>query len=99
MTSRAAPTNVISKQLSFSYCIALKENRQALLILRHQRRLPPTSASLIEEIRQSVFILARVPSQLDHNSLVFFHRGLEIMGRCTSTVLVAGFLNQNDRAR
>ena len=99
MTSRAAPTNVISNQLSFSYCITLKENRQALFVLRHQRRLPSTSASLIKEIRQSVFVLARVPSELDHDSLVFFHRGLEIMGRYTSTVLVAGFLNQNDRAR
>ena len=73
--------NVISKQLSFCYCIALKQDREPLLILRHQRWLPSSSASLVQKIGEGIFVLARMPSQLDHDSLVFFHRGLEIMSR------------------
>jgi hypothetical protein len=81
VTSRAAPTKVISKQLAFRYGITLKQDDEALFILRHQRRLPSTSAPLVEQIGERVFIFARVPRQLDHNSLVFFHQELEIMSR------------------
>jgi hypothetical protein len=95
VTSRAAPTNVISKQLSFCYGIALKENCQALLVLGHQRRLPSASASLVEEISQRVFVLTCVSSELDYHSLVFFHRWLEIMSRSTPTVSLPDFWNQN----
>jgi hypothetical protein len=79
VTSLAAPTNVISKQLTFCYGITLKQNREALLVLRHKSRLPSPSASLVEKIGKSIFVLASVPRELDHHSLVFFHRGLEIM--------------------
>ena len=81
MTSRAAPTKVISNQLAFCYRVTLKENDQSLLLLGHQRWFPATSAPLIQQIRQRVFILTRVACQLHDNSLVFFHRGLEIMSR------------------
>ena len=81
MTSRAAPTNVISKPLAFSYRIALKEDRDSLLVLGHQRRLPTSSASLIQKIGKGVFVLSRMSGQLDHNSLVFFHQELEIVSR------------------
>jgi hypothetical protein len=81
VTSRAAPTNVISNYLPFCYCIALKKDRNALLILRHHCRLPPSSASLIQEIGEGIFVVSSMPRQLDHHSLVFFHRGLEIMSR------------------
>jgi len=33
VTSRAAPTKVISKYSTFRYCIALKEDGQALFVL------------------------------------------------------------------
>ena len=79
VTSRAAPTKVISKPSAFCYCIALKQNRQSLLILGHEGRLPPSAAPLIEKIRESVFIFARVTRELHDHSLVFFHRELEIM--------------------
>ena len=81
VTSRAAPTNVISKQLAFCYCIALKQDREALLVLRHQRGLPSASASLVQKIGEGILVLARMPRQLDHHSLVFFHQELEIMSR------------------
>ena len=81
MTSRAAPTNVISKQLAFCYRIALKEDRYALFILRHHRGLPSSSAPLVQEIGEGIFIFSRMSRQLDHHSLVFFHRELEIMSR------------------
>ncbi len=81
MTSLAAPTNVISKQLAFCYRIALKEDCDALLVLRHHCGLPTSSASLVQEIGERVFIFPRMPRQLDHHSLVFFHQELEIMSR------------------
>lgn len=79
MTSRAAPTNVISKQLAFRYCIALKKNRDALLVLGHHRRLPTSSAPLIQKIGKCIFIFSCMARELDYNSLVFFHQELEIM--------------------
>lgn len=78
MTSRAAPTNVISKPLTFSYCITLKEQRHTLFVLRHESRLPATSTPLIEEVGERVFVFTSMPSKLDDNSLVFFHRDGEI---------------------
>ena len=81
MTSRAAPTKVISKQLTFCYGITLKQDYESLFILRHQRRLPSSSAPLVQQIRESILVLARVPRQLDYHSLVFFHQELEIMSR------------------
>ena len=79
VTSRAAPTNVISKQLAFRYCIALKKNRDALLILGHHRRLPTSAASLVQKVSKGIFVLSRMTRELDYDSLVFFHQELEIM--------------------
>lgn len=79
VTSRAAPTNVISKQLAFCYCITLKKDRDALLVLGHHRRLPTPSASLIQKIGKCIFILSGMARELDYDSLVFFHQELEIM--------------------
>ena len=73
-------------RLAFCYCIALKQDGEALFILRHECRLPSTSAPLIEKIGERVLVLACMSSQLDHNSLVFFHQELEIMGRFASIV-------------
>ena len=78
VTSRAAPTKVISRSLTFRYGITLKEDREPLFILRHQRWLPASSTPLVQEIGESIFVFARVPRQLDHYSLVFFHQELEI---------------------
>lgn len=86
MTSRAAPAKVISKQLTFCYGITLEQNGKTLLILRHERRLPSSSAPLIEKIGERILVLARMPRQLDHYSLVFFHRELEIMSSLVSIV-------------
>lgn len=79
MTSRAAPMKVISKQLTFGYRIALKQDRQAVSILGHQCWLPASSASLIQKIGKRILVFPRMPRQLHHHSLVFFHQGLEIM--------------------
>ena len=79
VTSRAAPTNVISKQLAFRYCIALKKDRDALLVLGHHRGLPTSSTPLIQKICKGIFILSCMTRELDYNSLVFFHQELEIM--------------------
>jgi len=81
VTSRAAPTNVISKQLAFCYRIALKEDYDALFVLGHQRGLPASSAPLVQEVSEGVFIFSGVSRQLHHHSLVFFHQELEIMSR------------------
>ena len=67
--------------LAFRYRITLKQDDQPLRVLRHQRRLPSTSAPFVEKICESVFVLECVPCELDDNSLVFFHEELEIMDR------------------
>jgi hypothetical protein len=69
------------QQLAFCYRIALEEDRDALLVLRHHCGLPASSASLVQEISESILVFPRMPRQLDHHSLVFFHRELEIMSR------------------
>ena len=74
VTSRAAPTKVISRSLTFCYGITLKQDYESLFILRHQRRLPSAPASLVQKISESVLVLTRVSRQLDHHSLVFFHQ-------------------------
>ena len=86
MTSRAAPTKVISNRLAFCYCIALKEDCEPLFILRHECWLPSASAPLVQKIGERIFVLACVSRQLDHHSLVFFHQELEIMSRLASIV-------------
>jgi hypothetical protein len=81
VTSRAAPTKVISKQSTFRYGITLKEDGKSLLILRHQRWLPSSSAPFVQKIGKRVLVFTRMPRELDHYSLVFFHQELEIMSR------------------
>ena len=94
MTSRAAPTKVISRLLTFCYGITLKQDYESLFILRHQRRLPSSSASLVQEIGEGILVLARVSRQLDYHSLVFFHQELEIYEPLASIVLIRGVLGQ-----
>src|SRR5687767_6965586 len=62
-------------QMSSALCdgTSREQDRQALLILRHERRLPAAAASLIEEISEGVFVFTRVAGELYHYSLVFFH--------------------------
>ena len=79
MTSRAAPMKVISKRSAFGYGITLEQDRESLLVLGHERRLPASPAPLIEKIGECFFVFARVARELHHYSLVFFHRELEIM--------------------
>ena len=79
-------------QLAFCYCITLKQDGEALFILRHECRLPPTPATLIEKIGERILVLACVSRQLHYNSLVFFHQELEIMSRLRSILPVLEIL-------
>jgi hypothetical protein len=65
---------VISTLLAFRYCIALKEDRNALLVLGHHRRLPTSPAPLIEKVGKGIFVFSRMTRELDYDSLVFFHQ-------------------------
>src|SRR4051794_10164443 len=56
--------------LPLGYSASLKENRKSLLVLRHERWLPPTTTSLIEKISERVFILTCMLRELDHDGLV-----------------------------
>jgi hypothetical protein len=94
VTSRAAPTKVISRWLTFRYGITLKQDYESLFILRHQRRLPSSSAPLIQQISESILVLARVPRQLDYHSLVFFHQELEIYEPLAPIVPIRGVPGQ-----
>jgi hypothetical protein len=78
VTSLAAPINVSSKS-TLGQRIALKEDCETVRILRHERGLPAGPAALVEQIRQGIFVLARVERKLDYDSLVFFHRTIKIM--------------------
>jgi hypothetical protein len=70
---------VISNQLAFRYRIALKKDRDALLVLGHHCRLPAYSTPLVQKVGKSIFILSCMTRELDYDSLVFFHQELEIM--------------------
>jgi len=59
--------------LSFSDSVALKKNDQTMFILRHERRLPSTPASLVQKVSQRVLVFPRVTCELDYDGLVFFH--------------------------
>ena len=85
---------MISNQLAFRYCIALKKDRDALLVLGHHRRLPTSSAPLIQKIGEGIFILSCMTRELDYDSLVFFHQELEIYEPLASIVPIRGVLGQ-----
>jgi uracil phosphoribosyltransferase len=53
----------------------LEDDRQALAILGHERRLPSAAASLVEQIGERVFVFLRAPRQSEYDGLVFFHAG------------------------
>ena len=58
---------------SFGVGRTLEDDRQALFVLRHHCRLPPTAHALVEQIRQCVFVLACVARESMDDRLVFFH--------------------------
>lgn len=62
---------------AFGYCVALKQNDQSLAVLRHECRLPSPPASLVEQIGESILVFPRMTRELDHDSLIFFHRELD----------------------
>lgn len=47
-----------------------------MLRLWHQCGFPPSAASLVQEVGESVFVFTRMTGELDHDSLVFFHADL-----------------------
>ena len=53
--------------------IATKDHRQALVILRHHDRIPAATTPFIEQVREGIFILPRMPRQPQYHRLVFFH--------------------------
>ena len=65
------------QRLPLGYCATLEQEYQPLLVLRHKCGLPSSSASLVEKVSQRVFILTRVPGELDHHCLIFLHAGTE----------------------
>ena len=52
---------------------SLKDHGEPRTLLRHQRRLPTTSAALIEEICERHLVISRVPREMQNHCLVFFH--------------------------
>ena len=57
----------------FSVPGALEHEREAMFVLRHHRRLPSSSASLVQEVGERVFVVACVSREPKHDRLVFFH--------------------------
>jgi uracil phosphoribosyltransferase len=58
---------------SFAVGLALKNYRQALLVLRHHRWFPSTAHALVQQIGKRILILARVSRESVDDRLVFFH--------------------------
>jgi len=52
---------------------ALKHHCQAGAVLRHQRWFPPAATSLVQQICERIFVIARVTREADDDGLVFFH--------------------------
>lgn len=50
-----------------------------MLVLRHERWLPAGATPLVEKIGERVLVLPGVSRELHYDSLVFFHRTIEIM--------------------
>jgi hypothetical protein len=81
--------------LPLGHSTALKKDGQAMLVLRHERGLPPAPASLIQKVGQRVFVFTRVACKLDYNGLVFFHmRVVVTQARCMT---VQHYRFKNDR--
>jgi hypothetical protein len=74
--SRSSHKGYLQPLLSLGHSTALKKDGQAMLVLRHERGLPPAPASLIQKVGQRVFVLTRVSRELDYYSLIFFHMGV-----------------------
>jgi hypothetical protein len=62
---------------AFCDCITLKEDDEPLAVLGHERRFPSPSASLVEQIGERILVFSRMTRELDHDSLIFFHRELD----------------------
>jgi hypothetical protein len=93
--SRSSYKGYLQPLLSLGDSTALEKDCQAMFVLRHERRLPPSPASLVQKVGQCVFILTRVARELDYYSLVFFHMGVIVtQARCLT--LQHHWLN-NDR--
>jgi uracil phosphoribosyltransferase len=57
----------------FGVGLTLEDDRQALFILRHHRRFPPTSHALVEQVSKRILILTSTAREPMDDGLVFFH--------------------------
>ena len=63
----------LGRSTPVSFCFALENDGQALLILRDHRRFPPTPHPFIQEIRECIFVFTGAPRKPMDDRLVFFH--------------------------
>jgi hypothetical protein len=63
--------------LAFCYGITLKQDDQSLRVLRHEGRFPSPATPLIEQVGERILVFSGMTGELDHDSLVFFHRQLD----------------------
>ena len=81
--SRSSHKRYLQSPLSLGHSATLEKDGQAMLVLRHERRLPPSSASFVQKVGQRVFVFTRVSRELDYYGLVFFHMGVIVtQARC-----------------
>jgi uracil phosphoribosyltransferase len=57
----------------FAVARSFEDEREPMLVLRHHRWPPPASAPFVQQIRQRILVVARVPRKAQHDCLVFFH--------------------------
>ncbi|MGH9419103.1 MAG: hypothetical protein ACRD3J_03950, partial [Thermoanaerobaculia bacterium] len=73
---RSSYKGYLQPLLSLGHSAALKKDCQTMFVLRHERRLPPSPASLVQKVGQCVFVVTRVARELDYYGLIFFHMGV-----------------------
>src|SRR3954470_17152222 len=65
--------NSISTKSAIAVAGPREDDRYSLAVLLHHRRLPPAATALVEQVRECIFVIARVAREPNDHGLVFFH--------------------------
>ena len=58
---------------ALGFGLALEDDREPEVVLRHGRGRPAAAAPLVEQVREGILVLASVAREADDDGLIFFH--------------------------